>query len=211
MKGGAVHVLRGLGIVQDRKRIIRPVAVVVVDDDLRVKLRRGERRAEAELDERGLLRGGHEHARVVAGMQRLILDRNGVDPKAFGFHGLDVFHQILRVGAVELRLQTAATGVVGGLHPGGRGPGRAHELEVGTDREDFFEHGDDIGAVGAKVEFLHLRIGLAGRQVIVGKDALVQIRGPDAQPQIARADVRAIRGEQLAQPCRPRRDEKQPE
>ena len=103
VKRRAIHVLRGLGIAQDRERIIRPIAVMVVTNDLRVELRRSEGRAEVLPDELSLLLRGHEHARIVARMQRFVLDCDGVNPDAFRFHGLDVFHEIVRVRIMEFR------------------------------------------------------------------------------------------------------------
>jgi hypothetical protein len=61
------------------------VGVVVVEEDLRPEARRAEARAEVILDERRLLGGGHQHARVVARVERLVLhgDRVDRDPSAF--------------------------------------------------------------------------------------------------------------------------------
>lgn len=55
MKRGAIHVFPRPGIIEDGDRIIRPITVVVVDDDLGVEPGLLERGAKMVLDELGLL------------------------------------------------------------------------------------------------------------------------------------------------------------
>src|SRR5262249_23469355 len=133
MEGGAIHVYSYSHIIKYGDRVIRPIAVVVVDDDPRVEAGPLERGAEVVLDELGLLPGRDKGARVVPRVQGLVLNSDSMDADALRPHAPDVLHEVPRVGPVEFGPQAPADGVVVGLHPGRRRPWRAHDLEVRGD------------------------------------------------------------------------------
>ena len=103
MEGGAVDVLCRGRIRQDRQRVIGPVQVVIEDDDLGGESGRRERRSQVGLDEVGLLLRREQHARRVLEIERLVLDRDGVDRDPEFSHFEHVLDEVLGIGGVVFR------------------------------------------------------------------------------------------------------------
>ena len=150
-----------------------------------------------------LLRRLHHHAGSVLRIQRLVLDGDGIDVYALRLHALQVLDEVASIGIVVFRLQCAALGIVVGLHPRRRGPRRGEYFDLGIELQNLFHHRDHVLAVRPQAEVRHLRIRLALGHVVVGEDALVQIRCADGQTQVADADAGAGGVEQLFQDGRP--------
>ena len=74
------------------------------------------------------------HSRIVFRLEMgLVLQGQGIGSTALGLHGVHVAHQIARKCVIGLRAQGALHQAVGGLHPGGRAPGRSHHLQLRID------------------------------------------------------------------------------
>ncbi|MNL34343.1 hypothetical protein D3C87_1563120 [compost metagenome] len=103
-------------------------------------------------------------------------------------HILNIAHQIAGVSIIPLRFQTSAPGVAVVFHPHRRGPGRAQDFQFGIDGKNLFQDRDHIVAVGAKVEMMHFRVGLALRNIVIGKYFFIKIGGAYAYAQVSHAD-----------------------
>ena len=154
--GRTVDPLRRIGVGIDVERIVLlagdvvVVVVVVVAEDLGLDARGPERRAEF-LDEGCLVLPRHVERHRIAVVERLVLDRDGVDWESVLLHFADPLHEILGVVVVVGGIQSAAGPRVIGfrrvgdraLHPPGARPGRTHDPDLGIDRQNLLQNGED--------------------------------------------------------------------
>ena len=192
MEPGAVHILRGIRIAEDTQGIIGTVAVVVKENDLGGDAVLFEKRSQMSLDKQLLIQIGHHHAGCVVGIERFILDGDGIDRDPFFGHGLDVFYKVKRIGIVALLFQGAAADFAVGLHPRGSRPGRAHDLDIRIDGQYLFQHREDAVMVMPQIEFFHFKIGLPFRQIVIGINKAVQITRAETQTDITEPDTAFI-------------------
>ena len=127
------------------------VVVVVKHVDLRLQSSLAEGRGQM-LQEGSLFFPGHIQAGTVATIERLVLRRHSIDIDAMLAESLDKLHEVLGIVAVVLRIQMAIRPMVVGLggiqvlhlHPARAGPGRADDLHLGIDLEDFLQDGYQV-------------------------------------------------------------------
>ena len=136
-------------------RVFGIVAVMVITDDKHVAVTvLRQRRTQMVLREVIHLLLGPIHTRVVAVVQRFVLDTEGMDGDSLVGHRLEITQQIRGVQAVILRLQRAgrvtAVSACVLLHPYGCSPRGSHDEHIRIDRYDLFKHRQQITQVGTR-------------------------------------------------------------
>ncbi len=212
VKGDASQVRAHGWVAGEGFRVLRVVPVVLVAEDAggdigggvldrssEVGPRRAQGGAQISRDKAALVERGHEHTGIagVAGglVQRFVLDRQVVDRDAVGLVRLDELGEVAgergEVGGIE----GAAVEACVGFHPGGRGPWYGFYLDGRVRGERGLERGDNVGLVVRDGELLHLRVGRARGEVVVGVARKSEVGGAHGLAQEAEVDT--ARGKQV--------------
>ena len=127
------------------------IVVMVEEQDLRREARQGEGGTNGFLQEIALLLPGHVERHRVAGIERLVLQRHGIDRIPAALHLLDPFHEVggivLVAGGIQAAVGPAVEGdlsPVAHLHPARTAPRRGNDLHGGIDGEDLVEDREQI-------------------------------------------------------------------
>ena len=90
---------------------------MVIDNDFGLYSCRGKCRPQVLPDEKSLICSRHYHTWIVATIEGLILDSNGINVNTLCLHGLDILHKIVRVGFKPFMFQASSHRCIVGLHP----------------------------------------------------------------------------------------------
>ena len=172
--GSAVPVERRAGCIRVGGRVTQHVVrilvgpVVIPYQDLGSDPGRGKRRTHVAAEQGRLLARAHAHARVSPGdVERLVLHGDVIDRDPLSCVRLHELDEVVGPGRVVLALKIAADHRAGRLHPSGRAPWVGHDAERRIDGLDLLEQRNDALQIVVDVEVGQVRVGLAGRHVVV--------------------------------------------
>src|SRR6185369_12838672 len=98
---------------------------------------------------------------------RLVLKRDREDRQSFGFIRSDPSSKIFCERSIEFWPERSLDQTSRSLHPSGRAPRTAHQLQLRIDREGALECGDLLRAVDVDRKVRESRIRLASRTIVV--------------------------------------------
>ena len=189
----------GLRVFQDGERVIRPVAVVVEQEDVRSDSLLLELRAQTVPDEDLLVFRAPGHGGRVPRVQRLVLDGQGIDPDSLFPHFHDIPGQVAGIHVVAFPAQFRTTYVIFFLHPGRCGPGRGHHPDVRMDGQDLLHHRHHVLQVLRQGEMLQVPVRLTLGHIVVGEDETVHVGGTHRKAHYADIQLSGILAEEFGE------------
>jgi hypothetical protein len=94
MEGRPVNVFVSLLIIEDSNWVVRPIKVMIINDNFSAYLSSFEFRAQVVFNKISFVFSSKVHTWIISWMKRLILRRDRINIDSFALHALNILNEI---------------------------------------------------------------------------------------------------------------------